>query len=122
MRFATRVWLAVIAITAVNLSASAGGPSSADTPAPTGEKDQAQVWFEHALSLDIGAAGAPDAVQAFAAMRRGELGLHPSRIQCRGDAQQRPRRAPRRGASLDLVCARGRRRQPSSRLQSRAAL
>ena len=45
-------------------------------PAPAEEKGwQAQVWFERALSLDIGAAGAPDAVQAFAAMRRAaELG------------------------------------------------
>jgi hypothetical protein len=34
------------------------------------EKDSAQIWFERALSLDIGDAGAPDAVQAFAAMRR----------------------------------------------------
>jgi TPR repeat protein len=31
---------------------------------------QAQVWFERALALDIGAARAPDALQAFAAMRR----------------------------------------------------
>jgi hypothetical protein len=70
VRFATTVWLTAVAIAAASSSANAGGPSSADTPAPAGEKDQAQVWFEHALSLDIGAAGAPDAVQAFAAMRR----------------------------------------------------
>jgi hypothetical protein len=70
MRFATAVWLAAITIAAVNASANAAGVSNPDTPAPTAEKDGAQIWFERALSLDIGAAGAPDAVQAFAAMRR----------------------------------------------------
>jgi hypothetical protein len=77
MRIATRVCVAAMAVAALNLSASAAEVSSPDTPAPTGEKGsaQAQVWFERALSLDIGAEGAPDAVQAFAAMRRAaELG------------------------------------------------
>ena len=47
------------------------GISGAPTPGPAKEEGsaQAQIWFERALSLDIGAAGAPDAVQAFAAMR-----------------------------------------------------
>ena len=53
------------------LSASAAELSGAPTPGPAKEEGsaQAQIWFERALSLDIGAAGAPDAVQAFAAMR-----------------------------------------------------
>jgi hypothetical protein len=70
MRIATRVCLAAIAIAVVNSSAKAAGASSPDTSAQPEEKESAQVWFERALSLDIGAAGAPDAVQAFAAMRR----------------------------------------------------
>jgi hypothetical protein len=64
-----------MAIAAVNSSANAVDASSPDTSAPRDEEVSAQVWFERALSLDIGAAGAPDAVQAFAAMRRAaELG------------------------------------------------
>jgi len=66
-----------MAVAALNLSASAAEVLRPVTPAPTEEKGsaQAQVWFERALSLDIGAEGAPDAVQAFAAMRRAaELG------------------------------------------------
>jgi hypothetical protein len=75
MRFATRVCIAAMAIAAVNSRANAVDVSSSDGSAPTEEKVSAQVWFERALSLDIGAAGAPDAVQAFAAMRRAaELG------------------------------------------------
>jgi len=76
MRTATRACAAVIAI-AVSSSANAAEVLSPDTPASTVEKgsSQAQVWFERALSLDIGAEGPPDAVQAFAAMRRAaELG------------------------------------------------
>ena len=71
MRIATRVWIAAMAIAAINSSASAAGVSDASAPAPAEEGGlaQAQVWFERALALDIGAAGAPDAVQAFAAMR-----------------------------------------------------
>ena len=45
------------------LRPSAGGQEPEEGSA------QAQVWFERALALDIGADGAPDAVQAFAAMR-----------------------------------------------------
>jgi hypothetical protein len=72
MRIATRACLAAIAIAAVNSSVSAAGVSDPSTPSPAEEGGlaQAQVWFERALALDIGAAGAPDAVQAFAAMRR----------------------------------------------------
>jgi Sel1 repeat len=77
MRIATRVCVAAVAIAAVDSSAYAAELSGPIAPAPMEEKgsSQAQVWFERALSLDIGAAGAPDAVQAFAAMRRAaELG------------------------------------------------
>jgi hypothetical protein len=77
MRIVTGGCLAALAIAAVNASANAAEVSSPDAPAPAQEKGsaQAQVWFERALSLDIGSAGAPDAVQAFAAMRRAaELG------------------------------------------------
>ena len=77
MRIATRICVAAMAIAAVSSSASAAEVLSPAAPAPTEEKGsaQAQVWFERALSLDIGAEGAPDAVQAFAAMRRAaELG------------------------------------------------
>ena len=71
MRIATKVWVAAMAIAAVASSASAAELSGAPTPGPAKEEDsaQAQIWFERALSLDIGAAGAPDAVQAFTAMR-----------------------------------------------------
>jgi Sel1 repeat len=62
--------LAAIAIAAFNASANAEGAPSPNAPDATGEKASAQIWFERALSLDIGDAGAPDAVQAFAAMRR----------------------------------------------------
>ena len=77
MRIATRVCVAAMAVAALNLSASAAEVLNPAAPAPADEKGsaQAQVWFERALSLDIGAEGAPDAVQAFAAMRRAaELG------------------------------------------------
>jgi hypothetical protein len=76
MRIATRVCVAAMAIAAVNSSANAAGISDSSAPvAEEGGLAQAQVWFERALALDIGAAGAPDAVQAFAAMRRaGESG------------------------------------------------
>jgi hypothetical protein len=68
MRVATQVGIATIAIATLGSSVSAAEAPSPMTPAPAEEK--AQVWFERALSLDIGDAGAPDAVQAFAAMRR----------------------------------------------------
>jgi len=75
MRFATRVCIAAMAIATGHSPANAVDVSSSDASAPTEEKVSAQVWFERALSLDIGAAGAPDAVQAFSAMRRAaELG------------------------------------------------
>jgi Sel1 repeat len=70
VRFATTACVAAIAVAAINASASGAEIASPVTTASTEEKDQAQIWFERALSLDIGAAGAPDAVQAFAAMRR----------------------------------------------------
>jgi hypothetical protein len=77
MRIATTVCVAGLAVAALDLSASAAEVLSPAAPAPADEKGsaQAQIWFERALSLDIGAEGAPDAVQAFAAMRRAaELG------------------------------------------------
>jgi Sel1 repeat len=73
MKIATRVWVAAIAmaIAAVNSPASAAELSGSLVPASAKEEGaaQAQIWFERALSLDIGAAGTPNAVQAFAAMR-----------------------------------------------------
>jgi hypothetical protein len=74
---ATATCVAAIAIVAVSESASAAEALSPAAPAPADETGsaQAQVWFERALSLDIGAEGPPDAVQAFGAMRRAaELG------------------------------------------------
>ena len=70
MRITTRIGAAAVAIAAVSSSPNAAETSSADASAPMEQKDSAQIWFERALSLDIGDAGAPDAVQAFAAMRR----------------------------------------------------
>jgi Sel1 repeat len=70
MRVATRVWVAAMAIAAVDLSATAAGISRASTPVPAEVGGLAQTWFERALSLDIGAEGSPDAVRAFAAMRQ----------------------------------------------------
>src|SRR5580704_16269415 len=70
MRITTRIGAAAVAIAAVSSSPNAAETSSPDASAPMEQKDSAQIWFERALSLDIGDAGAPDAVQAFAAMRR----------------------------------------------------
>jgi len=70
MSLATRIGAAAVAIATVTSSANAGEASSPEKSTPTEEKNPAQIWFERALSLDIGEAGAPDAVQAFAAMRR----------------------------------------------------
>ena len=72
MRIATRLWFAAIAIAAAGSTAHAAGVLGPPAPALAQEEGsaEAQVWFERALSLDIGAAGAPDSVQAFAAMRR----------------------------------------------------
>src|ERR1700733_14650994 len=100
MRITRRIGAAAVAVAAVSSSPNAAVTLRPDASAPMEEKDSAQIWFERALSLDIGDAGAPDAVQAFAAMRRS---------------------AGRRG-SLDLVCAGGRCRQPARRLQPRPAL
>jgi hypothetical protein len=71
MRIATMLCVAAMAIAAVDSLANAAEPSGSLVAMPAEEEGsaQAQVWFERALSLDIGAAGAPDAVQAFAAMR-----------------------------------------------------
>jgi hypothetical protein len=65
VRFTARIGAAAVAIAAVSSSANA-----AEASTPLEEKESAQIWFERALSLDIGDAGAPYAVQAFAAMRR----------------------------------------------------
>jgi len=70
MRLATTLRVAAICI-AIAKSANADEVSHPLASASVRETSaQAQVWFERALSLDIGAAGAPDAAQAFAAMRR----------------------------------------------------
>jgi hypothetical protein len=77
MRIATRGCVTAMAVAALNLSANAAEALNPAAPAQADENGSAQalVWFERALSLDIGAEGAPDAVQAFAAMRRAaELG------------------------------------------------
>ena len=60
MRIATRVWVAAMAIVVVALSASAAELSGAPTSGPAKEEGspQAQIWFERALALDVGAAGA----------------------------------------------------------------
>jgi hypothetical protein len=57
----------------VSSSANAGGPSSADAPAPTGEKDQGQVWFEHTLSTSA-RQERPTPSQAFEMRRSTDLG------------------------------------------------
>jgi len=61
-----------MAIGAVNPFPSAAEVPGPITPGPQEERvsAQAQVWFERALRLDIGAEGAPNAIEAFAAMRR----------------------------------------------------
>jgi hypothetical protein len=77
MRLATMLRVAAMATSmATSLPGAAGLPGPL-APAPAEESAappegllQAQIWFERALALDIGAAGAPDAVEAFAAMRR----------------------------------------------------
>ena len=45
-------------------------PACADDAGSAVSSVEARVWFERALELDVGAGGAPDASQAFAAMRR----------------------------------------------------
>jgi hypothetical protein len=65
-----RVWVAATIIAALASSANTAEPSGPLVSAPAEGEGPAQVWFERALSLDVGAAGSPDAVQAFAAMRR----------------------------------------------------
>ena len=62
----------MIAVGAVTPIASAAEVPSSLTRAPAEEtaSAQAQVWFERALALDIGAEGKPNAVEAFSAMRR----------------------------------------------------
>jgi Sel1 repeat len=68
MKIMRRVWLAATIIAATASSANTAELSGPSAPAEPG--GPAQVWFERALSLDIGEAGSPDAVEAFAAMRR----------------------------------------------------
>jgi hypothetical protein len=70
MRIMTKVWVAATIIAALASSATAAELPGPLASAPAEGEGPAQVWFERALSLDIGAAGAPDATQAFAAMRR----------------------------------------------------
>jgi hypothetical protein len=63
-------WVAATIVAAVASPANAAEPSGPLAPPPAEDHGPAQVWFERALSLDIGEAGSPDSVQAFAAMRR----------------------------------------------------
>jgi hypothetical protein len=70
MKIMTRVWVAATIIAALASSVNAAELSGPLASAPAEGQGPARVWFERALSLDVGAAGAPDAVQAFAAMRR----------------------------------------------------
>ncbi len=69
-RITTGAWLAAAVIATLASSANAAELSATPASAPAEAQGPAQVWFERALSLDIGDAGSPDAVQAFAAMRR----------------------------------------------------
>ena len=66
-----------IAIICPAAGAAAGPVSVAPNPAEEEGSEQAQVWFERALELDLGAAGAHDAIDAFAAMRRAADAGHP---------------------------------------------
>jgi Sel1 repeat len=70
MTIMTRAWVAGTIIAALASSANAAALSGPLASAPAEGEAPAQVWLERALSLDVGAAGSPDAVQAFAAMRR----------------------------------------------------
>ena len=77
MTLARLRWGAAMAIAAVASSAGAsplsGAPAAtpAEQSAPPQEGSaQAEVWFERGLALDTGADGTPNAVEAFAAMRR----------------------------------------------------
>ena len=77
VRLARMRWGAAMAIAAVtssagasHLSGSLASPPAEQSAPPQEGSAQAQVWFERGLALDIGADGPPDAVQAFAAMRR----------------------------------------------------
>ena len=70
MRIATRVSVAATIVAATALSINAAELSAPLASVPAADGSRAEVWFERALSLDIGAASSPDAVQAFAAMRR----------------------------------------------------
>jgi TPR repeat protein len=67
------LWIAALAVAVTLSSACAADASSA---APEGSAE-AQVWFERALALDLGAGGAPDAILAFDAMRRAAEAGHP---------------------------------------------
>jgi hypothetical protein len=71
MRFAAIAWLAASVVAGFQSPGNAAKQSDAEIDgAAAGENGPAQIWFERALSLDTGAAGTPDAVQAFAAMKR----------------------------------------------------
>ena len=59
MRITRRIGAAAVAIAAVSSSPNAAVKSSPDASAPIEEKDSAQIWFERALSLDIGDAECP---------------------------------------------------------------
>jgi Sel1 repeat len=70
MRILMGGWVAATIVAAVALPANAAEPSGPLAPPFVEDHGPAQVWFERALSLDVGEAGSPDSVQAFAAMRR----------------------------------------------------
>src|SRR3984885_15290424 len=106
MRITRRIGAAAVAIAAVSSSPNAAVTSSPDASAPVEEKDSAQIWFERALSLDIGDAGAPDAVQAFAAMRRAaDLGNTQAEFNVAAMLDS-GRGAPRDGAQASIWYAR----------------
>ena len=113
-----RVWVAAMALAAFDSSANAAELSGPLAPATAqeGSSAQAQVWFERALALDIGAAGAPNAVQAFAAMRRAANSGHTQAAFNVAAMLDSGRGAPRDVVQAAIWYARQRRRQPSRRL------
>ncbi len=72
MTIAARISVAALAIATFHSLANGAEVSRGSPPRWRRRRRTApaQVWFERALALDTGTAGAQDAVQAFAAMRR----------------------------------------------------
>jgi hypothetical protein len=65
------------AVTAVISAASADSSALVATPGDNQGLAQAQIWFERAIRLDTGVDGPPDAVAAYAEMRRAADAGHP---------------------------------------------